>query len=383
MVRTFSFVLIISLLWVSSRAQESFQKDGYQFTIESRVNCTSIKNQQRTGTCWSFSAVSFLESEVLRNGGVQHDLSDMYSVWHTYMKKAEKYLRYHGKSNFSEGSLGHDVINVYEEYGMVPEAVFDGKAEGVSVFNHSELVKELKAYLDEVLDNPPIPADWKGKVSAILDKHMEPLPNSFTYQGESYTPRSFADQVLGLNTDDYISLTSFTHHPYFQAFVLEVPDNFSDGKFYNLPLDALIAVTDQALRNGFSIEWDGDVSEKGFAARQGLAIYPEKEWSEMTEEEKKMAFRQPVPQKEVTPESRQAAFDAHLMTDDHLMHVVGIAKDQKGGKYYIIKNSWGSKGMGFDEGFVYVSEAYFKRNTVSIMVHKDALPPLIQKKLLK
>jgi bleomycin hydrolase len=377
----YTFILSLICLTLFLQAQDTFRKDGYQFTVEQRVDCTPVKDQQRTGTCWSFSAVSFLESEVLRKGGPMHDLSDMYSVWHTYQDKAEKYVRYHGTTNFSEGSLGHDVLNVLDEHGMVPEAVFDGLPEGVSSFDHSRLVKELKTYLDELLSSKPLPPDWRDQVTDILNKHLDPPPSTFTYQGESYTPRSFADDILGLDADDYISLTSFTHHPYYQPFVLEVPDNFSAGQFYNLPLEALISVTDHALRNGFSIEWDGDVSEAGFAARQGLAIYPEKEWSEMSEEEKKEAFRQPVPQKEVSPELRQQAFESQIMTDDHLMHVVGMAKDQEGNKYYIIKNSWGDKNMGFDEGFVYASESYFKRNTISILVHKDALPPLIQKKL--
>lgn len=380
-----TFILLL-FLWfavtITAEAQQNGSApEGCQFEIDQRLFCTPVKNQEQTGTCWSFSTASFLESEMVRNGMKETDLSDMFSVWHTYMKKAEKYMRYHGSSRLEEGSLAHDVLNVLREEGMVPESAYRGLPEGKTAYNHKALASELRAFLDAALKEVPVQVAWKDSVAEILNRHLSPLPQSFLFKGEHYTPVSFARQVVQLNPDTYFSLTSFQHHPYFERFILEVPDNFSNGYFYNIPLESLVALTKHALRNGFTVEWDGDVTEPGFSASKGMAVNPVVEWEKMSPEERDAAFLTPVKERQVTPEIRQDAFDKHLLTDDHLMHIVGLAHDQGGNSYFIFKNSWGTQNKGFDEGYVYVSESYFKRNTIAVTVHKDAIPPMLRKNL--
>ena len=373
------FIIISSLGGIAQN--KKMNKDGYQFSVDRLIPCTPVKNQQNTGTCWSFSAISFLESEMIRNGKAPVDLSDMFSVWHTYMAKAEKYIRYHGSTRLDEGSLGHDVLNVLKEKGMMTEEAYDGLKSGKTNYDHSGLVEELTSYLDGVLHKKPIDLNWRRGAASILDNYLEPLPETFLFNGEHYSPLTFSSQVVDLIPETYISLTSFLHHPFHEKFTLEIPDNFSDGQFYNVPLESFVAVAKHALRQGFSIEWDGDVSEEGFSAKQGIAIFPEKDWQNMTEKEKELTFKAPQKEKKVTAEMRQLAFDSQIFTDDHLMHLVGLAKDQNGVDYFIVKNSWGADSMGFEPGYVFMSESYFKRNTISIMVHKDAIPPMLRKNL--
>ncbi len=353
---------------------------GFQFEELNKVAVTSIKNQERTGTCWSYSCTSFLESELIRMGKEPIDLSEMYSARQTYLKKAERYLRFQGKANFSEGGLGHDVINVLEEFGAMPEEAFDGKIDPEAPHDHSALEKALKNYADSLLKNKnTMPENWLAGASKILDTYLGELPQEFEYKGKKYTAESFAKEVTGLNPEDYISFTSFSHHPFYRPFVLEVPDNFSHGMFFNLPIDELTQLADNALKNGFSIEWDGDVSDRGFSPRNGLAVVPEIDWAELGKEDQKNLFKAPIEEKEVTQSLRQKAFDTYTLTDDHLMHLTGIVKDQSGKKYYVVKNSWGE--IGPLDGYLYMSEAYFKLGTVSILVHRDAIPAAIMEKL--
>ena len=334
----------------------------YTFTESTKVACTPIKNQQRTGTCWSFATSSFLESELARMGKGEIDLSEMYVVRSIYNDKAKNYMLRQGKANFSQGSLAHDLINIVKKAGVMPESVYDGKLSPDDLHDHSEMEAGLKGFLDGVRTQKRYSKNWQKAFNGVIDAYMGEVPSEFEVDGKTYTPTAYAE-ALGINTEDYISITSFTHHPFGESFILEVPDNYSNGSFYNVPLDDLMASIDQALAQGYSVAWDGDVSEKGFSSKEGLAILPEEISDEM--------FEAPVKEIEVTQSLRQDAFENLSTTDDHLMHIVGSAKDQNGTKYYLIKNSWGERGE--MKGFLYMSEAYMRMKTVFVMMHEDVL----------
>ena len=365
----FTFALLF--VCVSLTAQ-TVSKDAYRFKPVHEVQCTDVKSQGQTGTCWSFSTVSFLESEVAKESGKLVDLSDMFPVWHTYLAKAQKYLRYQGKVNFSQGSLSHDVIDVLKNHGAVPETAFVGKKDGKGSFNHTALEKELKAFLDKCIKEKSVPKDWKTQFENIMETHMGRPLDKFEYEGTTYNPRTFADKFLGLRATAYTSYASFTHHPFGSPFVLEVPDNFSDGQFYNIPMKKLTTIVDNALRNGYTVAWDCDVSERGFSAQQGLAILPAEETAETTKADMNKFFSKPHSQMVVTEEMRQAEFDTYELTDDHLMQIVGMSKDQAGNDYYVVKNSWGE--IGPFKGYIYVTKAYFDMNTISVVVNRKAVP---------
>lgn len=343
----------------------------YNFEIEKQVKTTSVKNQQKTGTCWSFASSSFLESELMRLGKGEHNLSEMFVVRNIYLAKAWNYFYRHGKTNFSEGGLAHDILLAIQKYGLVPEEVYNGRNGTNNPHDHSEMSKLLKAILEATVKQKRPSSNWINAYSAVLDTYMGEAPKEFEYQGKTYTPQSFA-QSLGFNVEDYVEITSFTHQPFYKTFVLEIPDNFSNGIYHNVPIQDLMDITNNALNNNFSIAWDGDVSEKGFAAGKGVAIIPK-------QESKAQIFEEPQEEIKVSQETRQETFNNYSTTDDHLMHVVGIAKDQNGTKYYLIKNSWGE--ISKYKGFLYASEAYYKLKTVAIMVHKDAIPKDIAKKM--
>ena len=342
-----------------------------QYTIKDKhtVACSAIKDQERTGTCWSFATASFLESELLRLHNKSIDLSEMYHVYATYQDKAQNYLLRQGKANFSQGSLSHDVINALARRGAVPESAFSGRPEGMKLHDHSELVAALKGLLDGLNKRKELSPYWPKAVAAVLEVYMGEVPASFSYEGKTYTPESFA-AMLDLDPKDYLSLTSYSHRPFYQPFVLELPDNYSNGAYQNIPLKELEAVVDHALKNGFSIAWDGDVSEKGFNHNEGLALIPLKA--------RKDLWTKPGPEMTITQELRQSTFESKATTDDHLMHIVGIAYDQKGTKYYKIKNSWGDDNA--YKGYLYLSQAYFQLKTVGILLHQDAIPAEIKAK---
>ena len=370
----------ILLLTLCFNTQTIAQTAGYNFKMEKALSATPVKNQQNTGTCWSFSTTSFVESELIRIGQGEHDLSEMYTVRQIYLEKALNYIRRQGKAQFSEGSLSHDVINIVRKYGAVPESAFNGLNNGDIKYNHSELEAVLQGMLDGMIKNKGnLSNHWKNAVEAILDVYLGEVPAEFKYNEKSYDAKSFADKVLKINPDDYIELTSYEHHPFYKVCVLEIPDNFSNGFYYNVPLADLEKITDNAVTLGYTVAWDCDVSEKGFSQKNGLAILPAKSWNDMTKDEKKAAFKVPVPQMEVDQAMRQSTFDNYSTTDDHLMHITGIAKDSKGDSYYQVKNSWGERGE-FD-GYLYASKAYFQLKTVAVMVHKDAIPTQIKEKL--
>lgn len=358
-------LLIIALIWAGQLSAQ------YQFTPKENLKCTSIKNQQRTGTCWSFSTVSFLEAELLRMGEEQHDLSEMYIVRNIYKDKARNYVLRQGKANFSQGSLNHDVMRALNMGGIIPEEAYSGKLPGENIHDHSEMERALKGMLDGILKGKRLSDKWMGAFSCILDNYMGAVPETFTYKGKSYTPASFTES-LGINPADYVTLTSFSHHPFYESFILEIPDNYSNGSYYNIPLDELQAIADYALSQGYTVAWDGDVGEKGFSAGKGIAVIP----ADKSQDE---LFDEPVKEATVDQEMRQKAFESYATTDDHLMHLTGTAVDQNGTKYYLTKNSWGE--ISPYKGYLHMSSAYFRMKTVGIMVHKDAIPEDIAAKL--
>ena len=345
-------------------------KSDYGFTSAYHINCTAIKSQDKTGTCWSFATASFLESELIRQGKGEHDLSEMFVVRNIYKEKARNYILRQGKANFSQGSLAHDLMSSAVKYGVVPESVFSGK-ENESKHDHGEMEAALKGMLDGLLKRKTLSPKWKTAFDCVLDTYLGEVPETFTYQGKSHTPASFAAS-LNIEVEDYVSITSFTHHPFYKSFILEIPDNFSNGTYLNVPLNELEIIVDHALKTGYSITWDGDVSEKGFSANNGIAIIPK-------DEKREDLFEKPGEELKITQELRQENFESYATTDDHLMHIVGSAKDKNGTKYYLIKNSWGEKGP--HKGYLYMSQAYFLMKTVSILLHKEAIPKMIAEKI--
>ncbi|CCZ10778.1 aminopeptidase C [Culturomica massiliensis] len=388
-----SLVLMLALA-LSVYAQDNKEAEGYKFTELKRLPATSVKSQDRAGTCWSWSTISFLETEMMRLGKDSVSLSPMFIVWHTYNEKADKYVRMHGKLNFGQGGASADVTWAIKNYGIVPLEVYKGLNYGEDVHVHGELDGILKAYLDVVVSNPnrKLSTAWKRGYDGVLDAYLGEIPEKFTYKGKEYTPMTFYKEATGLNMDDYISLTSFTHHPFYTQFALEVPDNWIGEMSYNIPLDELMDVLDKAIDKGYSFSWGSDVSERGFS-RDGIAIVPTADikdmsnaeitkWVALSKKEKDAQlykFDKPGKEKEITQEMRQEAFDNYQTQDDHGMHVVGKAVDQAGNKYFVVKNSWGDYNK--YHGYLYVSYPFLAYKTTSIMIHKDALPKDLKKKL--
>ncbi len=349
--------LIISMIIINTVTAQ------YNFTHTVELECTPIKNQSRTGTCWSFATSSFVESELMRMGKGQHDLSEMYVVRNIYQDKAQNYIYRQGKANFSQGSLAHDMIAIVKKSGVIPEAVYSGLLDGEKSHDHSEMEAGLKGYLDGIMSSKKLSGKWRAGFEGILDAYMGPVEESFEYEGRTHTPKSLA-KALEINPDDYVSITSFTHHPFDEHFILSIPDNYSNGSFLNMPLEDMIDVIDKALEEGYTIAWDGDVSEKGFDAKSGIAVLPAKA-------SRKDLFEKPGAEVKTTQDLRQENFENMTTTDDHLMHILGKAKDQKGTEYYIVKNSWGT--ISPYKGYLYMSKEYVAMKTISVMVHKDVL----------
>ena len=356
---------------------------------------TSIKDQNRTGTCWSFSGVSFIENELLKNGKGEYDLSEMYVVRQCYIDKAINFIRYYGKTNFGEGGGLLDVPYVFDKYGMLPEVAYTGLNYGEEKHNHGEFAAVLTSYLNEIVKNPnkKLSTAWLNGYIGILDAYLGKVPETFTYDGKQYTPRSFAD-MLGLNMNDLVAVSSFTHHPFYKPFVLEVPDNWCNGQYYNVPLEEMMEIVDNAIDKGYTVLWAADVSEKGFKWYEGVALLPKVDrnkertgtelarWVKLRSSEKEdelYDFKGPVEEVEATQDIRQKGFDNYETTDDHGMVIVGKAVDQKGNKYFKVKNSWDTDQV--YNGYFYVSETYFKLKTMGIMINKKAIPTSITKKL--
>ena len=405
--KRFTLLAALGLCSISLFAQdaqkEEPKEEGFVFTTVKELPITSVKNQSRAGTCWCYSSMAFLESELLRMGKGEYDFSEMYIVHQTYLDRADAAVRTHGDVSFSQGGSFYDVIYGMKKFGLVPEEVMrPGVMYGDTLSNHTELTAVSDAVVAAIAkgklrklqtDNNHNPL-WKKAIAAIHDIYLGKCPEKFTYKGKEYTPQSFTES-LGLNMDDYVELTSFTHKPYYETFSPEVPDNWENQPMYNLPLDELIGAIDYALNKGYTVCWDGDVSEQGFSFKNGIAINPQvedvKDYSttdrarfEKMPKYQRMdevfKFEHPYPEINVTPEIRQDGYEKFVTTDDHLMHITGIVKDQNGTKYYITKNSWGAD-SNKSGGYLNMSESYVRAKTICVMVHKDSLPKELKKKL--
>lgn len=380
------FILLLTTLTISAQGI-------YNFSVVKQNPITSVKNQASSGTCWSFSGVGLLESELIRMGKGEFDLSEMYIVRRNYEDKAQKYARLHGNLNFAAGGSFADVIETIDEYGIMPEDAYRGLNYGSETHNHGELDKVLKGYMDGIIGARSLSPVWSDAFSGILDTYLGPLPETFTYQGKQYTPHTFKE-FLGLRQEDYISLTSFTHHPFYKPFAIEVPDNWRWANSYNLPIDELMEVMENAIMKGYTIAWASDVSEAGFS-REGIAIIPDEnatenagtdqaKWLGLSTRERDANLRARVgtevlAEKHITQEMRQQSFDNYQTTDDHGMQIYGIAKDQNGNKFYMVKNSWGETGP--YKGLWYASDPFVRYKTLSIVLHRDAIPAQIAAKL--
>ena len=358
-------------------------ENGYQFTTVVQQKATPVKDQAVSGTCWCFATTSFIESELLRQGKGEYDLSEMFIV-----------RQKHGKGNVTQGSITASWITAFNQVGIVPEEAYTGINYDSPVHNHSELAGYVEAISAEAVKQKKNSKQYQELANSLFDIYMGKVPETFTYKGKEYTPKSFAES-LGIDTDDYIPLTSFTHKPYYKPFEVEIPDNWEHSQMYNLPLDELINVMDGALKSGYTLCWDGDVSEKGFAYLNGVAINPDVKsddlykdsdrahWGQLNDTERLaevFRFEHPYPEVKVTPEIRQQGYESGKTTDDHLMHITGIATDQNGTKYYITKNSWAADSNDFG-GYLNMSESYVRAKTIYILVHKDALPKTLKEKL--
>ncbi len=366
----------------------------YKFTTVLENPVTSIKDQHRSGTCWAYSAISFVESEVIRINNITDpekypDFSEFFVVSHSYSDRADKYVMLDGNLTFGAGSQGEDVLDVIRLYGLVPQAEMTGMNYGSDLPAQSELDAVLRAYVEAVVKNPNrvLTTAWKRGFQAILDEYLGEYPKTFVVDGVEYTPESYRD-ALNFNPDDYVTLTSYTHHPFYTYFPFEVADNWRWDQFYNVPIDEMMEILDYALENGYTISWGADVSEPGFT-RDGLAILvdvsasnnsgsDQERWVGKSEDKqakakaKKAGKNNPIVELVPTQETRQTGFMNKTITDDHGMQIYGIAKDQWGGKYYLVKNSWGETGK--YKGVWYASEAFVKGQTLDIAIHKSALP---------
>ena len=369
--------------------------EGFVFSDEITIPVTSVKDQNKSGTCWCFSGTSFFENEIRKAGGDSLDLSEMFTVRHCYTDKADRYVRMYGQANFAAGGSILDVPYVWQHYGAVPEEVYSGLNYGEEKHVHGELDGALKAYVDVMVKKPnkKLSTAWRQGLEGILDAYLGKVPEKFTYKGKEYTPQSFAAS-LGIDPANYVALTSFTHHPFYESFIFEVPDNWLWARYTNLPLDELKAVVDNALANGYTVAWAADVSEGGFKWTDGVALMPKgktegdmdgtelSRWVHLSDKDhqnEKYEFTGPVEEIEVTQESRQQWFDSQETTDDHGMEIVGTARDQKGNRYYKVKNSWDTN-QKYD-GYIYVSEPFFLAKTLNVLVNKKAVPSAIAKKL--
>lgn len=379
----------------TARADEETPDTAFVFTDEIVIPVTSVKDQNKSGTCWCFSGTSFFENEIRKAGGDSLDLSEMFTVYHCYLDKADRYVRMYGNANFAAGGSIMDVPYVWRRYGAVPEEVYRGLCYGEDKHVHGELDGELAAIVDVVTKKPnkKISPAWKKAFEGVLEAYLGKLPEKFTYKGKEYTPQSYAAS-LPVNPDNYVALTSFTHHPFYEEFVFEVPDNWLWANYMNIPLDELKAVVDNALAMGYTVAWAADVSEGGFKWTDGVALMPKgknegdmdgtelSRWVHLSDKDRqneKYEFKGPVEEIEVTQELRQNMFDSQETTDDHGMEIVGTARDQKGNRYYKVKNSWDTN-QKYD-GYLYVSEPFFLAKTLNLLVNKKAVPKDIAKKI--
>jgi bleomycin hydrolase len=387
----FSFPLFAGINDTDAELNEN--EVGNKIQMIKEIPSTPVRDQYKTSTCWSFSGISLLETELIRMGKGVYDLSEMYIVRQNYEKKASRYVRMHGKTNFAPGGEANDVTDIYDEYGIVPEEVYTGLKVNESMHKHGEMDRILEKYVSAVVsDNKEISPVWKEGFTKVLDAYLGEIPETFEFQGEEFTPQTFAS-YLGIVPDNYVMVTSFMHHPYYEPIVLEIPDNWSWEESFNVPLDIMEEIVDSAILKGYSVEWAADISEEAFSFSEGMALAPRSCYAEITghndnkwnkkpaaEKTKEIfSLSNPVEELNITPEIRQAAFDNYSTTDDHGMQILGLGQDKNGRTFYYVKNSWGTDNP--YDGYIYVSKPYFQFKTISIMVNKNAIPSYILDKL--
>lgn len=376
-------------------AQTKDTTKGFNFVIGKQIPVTSVKDQANSGTCWAFATTSFIEAEILRTKGIDCDLSEMFFVRNVYSAKADRFMRFNGSLNFGQGGQAHDVTNSMRNFGLLTEAVYPGLLPGEKKHSHAELEAVLNAMLKSVVANPgrKLSPNWKKAFDAVIDTYLGTVPEKLDRNGKMLSPREYMES-LSINPDDYVEITSYNHHPFYEQFILEIPDNWQHQLYYNVPLDDLQSIIDNALDKGYTVCWDGDVSDKGFSHNKGVAVIPDQEspdldnseklkWEKMTDKDKQkmlFSFEEPVKESFIDQETRQLDFDNHKATDDHLMHITGWVTDQHQTRYYITKNSWNSQSNDFG-GYLNMSASYVRLNTIAIMVHKDAVPKAIARKL--
>ena len=385
-------IAALGLFSLSTMAQDAKPEEGFVFTTVKENPITSIKNQNRSSTCWSFSGMGFFEAELLRQGKGEYDLSEMFVVHKTMEDRAERYVRLHGDASYSPGGSFYDAIYCLRNYGLVPQEAMPGIMYGDTLPVHNELDAVAGAYVNAIAKGnfSKLTPVWKKGLSAIYDTYLGTCPDKFTYNGKEYTPKTFAAE-LGLNPDDYVSITSFTHHPFYTKFAIEIQDNWRNGESWNLPLDEFMAIIDNAIDKGYTVAWGADVSEQGFT-RDGIAVVPDaSKGAELTgsdmakwtarpaADKRKELTSRPLPETNITQELRQTGFDNWETTDDHGVLIYGLAKDQNGKPYYIVKNSWGKAGK--YNGIWYASKAYVQYKTINYLVNKNAIPKEIAKKM--
>jgi bleomycin hydrolase len=387
--------------------------DKINFTVVKKNVATPVKNQAATGTCWSFSTTSLVESQAIKNNLGEFDLSEMFTVRNIYIEKAKNYVLRQGKAQFSEGGLGHDQVRAIATYGAMPESVYSGLPAGKQAHDHQKLIVELKKYLDSLIKKIPLSENWMAGFTKILDAAIGTPPAEFDFRGKKYTPQSFAKNVLHFNANDYVAITSFTHHPFYESFILEVPDNYSNGAYLNVPVEEMIQITKDAINSGYTVLWDADVSNTGFMQGNGIAgLYDtslnsmrkmsKQKWiREEAKRQKKIATDAEIRQREKSKsgtetknaassevfreeaswdaELRQALFENLTTQDDHLMHITGLERSANNEEFFIVKNSWGK--VGPDNGYIHVSESYFAINTISLIVPKAAISNAMLEKL--
>ncbi len=366
---------------LKQNASDSAKK--FKFTIKIDLEDSPVKNQGSSGTCWSYSGNSYLESEMLRMGKPFVDISEIYTARCAYIERAKNYVRMHGGIPWGDGAELHDVVQIYKKYGAMPYDAYTGLNYGTTKNKFGEMQAMIEGMLKAVVENKngKLTPNWLPAIISVLDTYLGKVPEKFNYNGKQYTPQSFAKEVVGINGDDYIELGSFLYANNYEPTMLMVPDNWSLQPVYNVPMNEMSQIVDNALNKGYSIAWATDVSEKYFSWKNGVAIVPTKDFEDMTDEEKAKMFDGPMEERKITAQLREEAFDNYNTTDDHGMHIVGLAHDQNDKPYYIVKNSWGDKND--YKGYLFASKAFFDYKTIAILVHKDAIPQDIRKKLLK
>lgn len=393
---TLTVAALLAMTMNAANQKDTAKSNKPVFTVIKQNPITSIKNQSRSGTCWDYSSLGYFESEIIKKTGKTYDLCESFVANKDYMDRATLVVRMHGDAQFAQGGSFEDVLRILEKDGIVPETAmpFPGSLYGDSLNNFNEFFSLMEPYVNAIATSKAekISTQWKQGLQGILDAYLGKCPEKFTYNGKEYTPKSFAAS-LGLNWNDYVSITSYTHHPFYKAFPVEVQDNWRQGMSYNVPMDEMMKIIDNAIMNGYTIGWGGDVSEPGFT-RNGLAYMVDAKaiestkgsdmahWLGLSSAKKKSIIEEMgvnVPEVTPTQEMRQERFDNWQLTDDHGMQIFGIAKDQNGKEYYMVKNSWGETGE--YKGIWYMTKTFIAANTMDYLVNKNAIPKDIRKKL--